>query len=259
MNSAPAWELSGWWRRVGASIIDSIIVGVASAALAAIVLLLTGVEVLNASDELSGAFVLSVVIAAYLAVPAIYYCSIMTSTNGQTVGKQALDIRVVREDGLAVDAWWAFKRQILVINLLFGLILGFFLFGLPQLIDYLWPLWDAKNQALHDKIVKSRVVRATQVVPDPYGVQPPQPYFTPDDQAPPPPPPPPPQQPGQPYYGPLSPQGQQQAQQPPFPQGSPAPPAPPSAPPPPPPPGGASTAYTPPPGFDNPVPDDDNN
>jgi uncharacterized RDD family membrane protein YckC len=27
-------------------------------------------------------------------------------------------------------------------------------------LDYLWPLWDTKNQALHDKVVGSIVVRA---------------------------------------------------------------------------------------------------
>jgi uncharacterized RDD family membrane protein YckC len=28
------------------------------------------------------------------------------------------------------------------------------------LLDLLWPLWDERNQTLHDKIVKSYVVRA---------------------------------------------------------------------------------------------------
>ena len=27
-----------------------------------------------------------------------------------------------------------------------------------QLIDYLWPLWDGKNQRLIDKVLKTRVV-----------------------------------------------------------------------------------------------------
>ncbi len=32
--------------------------------------------------------------------------------------------------------------------------------GIVQLVDYLWPLWDDRNQALHDKIVNTVVVRA---------------------------------------------------------------------------------------------------
>jgi uncharacterized RDD family membrane protein YckC len=27
------------------------------------------------------------------------------------------------------------------------------------LLDYLWPLWDDKKQALHDKVAKTNVVR----------------------------------------------------------------------------------------------------
>ena len=34
------------------------------------------------------------------------------------------------------------------------------LFILPIVLDYLWPLWDKKNQALHDKVVGSVVVKA---------------------------------------------------------------------------------------------------
>ena len=32
-------------------------------------------------------------------------------------------------------------------------------FFIPWLLNYLWPLWDKKNQALHDKIVSSYVVQ----------------------------------------------------------------------------------------------------
>ena len=41
-------------------------------------------------------------------------------------------------------------------------LLGVFLLGvcwIGQLLDYLWPLWDDKRQALHDKIARTNVVR----------------------------------------------------------------------------------------------------
>ena len=38
--------------------------------------------------------------------------------------------------------------------LLFGVIAGSFTFGLAPLIDYLWPLWDEENRALHDMVVE---------------------------------------------------------------------------------------------------------
>ena len=35
-----------------------------------------------------------------------------------------------------------------------------FLGGIFSLLNVLWPLWDDKNQALHDKVAKTNVVRA---------------------------------------------------------------------------------------------------
>ena len=42
----------------------------------------------------------------------------------------------------------------------YGIIVLLGLFILPVLLDYLWPLWDAKNQALDDKVVSNVVVKA---------------------------------------------------------------------------------------------------
>jgi uncharacterized RDD family membrane protein YckC len=35
-------------------------------------------------------------------------------------------------------------------------------FGLWVYLDDLWPLWDAKKQALHDKVASTNVVRHNQ-------------------------------------------------------------------------------------------------
>jgi uncharacterized RDD family membrane protein YckC len=79
--------------------------------------------------------------------------------NGQTLGKQVCNIRVVKEDGARVDIGFALLRDFVVKGLLFGTVGGFF-FGIPTLVDYLWPLWDDRKQALHDKMVSSYVVQA---------------------------------------------------------------------------------------------------
>ena len=52
---------------------------------------------------------------------------------------------------------FAMLREVAVKALLFG-IAGSFTFGLAQLIDFLWPLWDEENRALHDFIVNTRTV-----------------------------------------------------------------------------------------------------
>lgn len=265
-SPAPVFELSGWWARAGALIIDSIIVGVITFVLALIV----GIMSLSSSDGDGAAEAFTGFDAAFtllsILIASVYFCATMTRTNGQTIGKQATGIRVVREDGQPVDVVFSFVRQILVIQILFNTI-GAFLLAIPVFLNYLWPIWDGNNQALHDKIVKSRVVKTEPVTqqytpptdfppaggyaPPGQPYTPPQPYVPPAQQGAPAPPPPP--QPGQ--APPPMPPAPQPGQAPPPP---PAPPGQPYAPPPPPQPGQAPPQpYQPPPGFTNPVPEDD--
>lgn len=98
--------------------------------------------------------------------------------NGQTLGKQALGIRVVRESGEPVTLGNALLREIIGRQLLVP-----FSYGLYAVLDYLWPVWDRSRQCLHDKVAQTRVVR---VDVDDRGPAPPRPAARP---APPPPPP----------------------------------------------------------------------
>lgn len=219
-NPAPIWELSGWWRRVGASVVDSLLLFIPIT----IFVEAAGLGPDAAPDDYSLSANLDLVgMTLYLVASSVYFMWTMSAWNGQTVGKRVTGIRVVREDGTPVTAAFAFNRQTLVIGILFGW-LAILLLYIPTFLNYLWPLWDDKHQALHDKIVKSRVVRE-QPATDPGTIQ-----------------------------------VAQQQQQMPFPVGTPpptAPPAPSTSPPPPPAPSGTSTPYTPPPGFENPVPEDE--
>ncbi len=79
--------------------------------------------------------------------------------NGQTPGKQIVGIRVVRESNQPVTYGYSLLRELAVKQLLIGVVGGFFAY-VPTLLDYLWPLWDDQNRALHDMIAQTRVVRA---------------------------------------------------------------------------------------------------
>jgi uncharacterized RDD family membrane protein YckC len=154
--------LSGWWKRAAAIIIDGIFVMLAFMPL--IVFAFLPLWFSSESSESSGAtaffLLLLFSLIGPLAIATLYYCLTMArkgEKNGQTWGKQILGITVVREDGMPVSFGYAFIRQILVIGILVGFV-GSFLFYIPYLLNYLWPLWDDKNQALHDKVVSSRVV-----------------------------------------------------------------------------------------------------
>jgi uncharacterized RDD family membrane protein YckC len=97
---------------------------------------------------------------ACIAIAALLYAPwMMARTNGQTLGRMAVGIRVVRPDGKPIDFGFAMLREVVVKWLLFGLVLGSLTAGIAVLIDYLWPLWDEENRALHDLIVNTRTIR----------------------------------------------------------------------------------------------------
>lgn len=137
---------SGWWRRAGALLVDSILVGViVSAALG----LAFAVTFLN--EELGVVLLVAGIVFA-IAGPIFYWIYLTGKEPGQTVGKRALGIRVRHaDDDRAIGYGPAAGRYL--ITLLFGF------FYLPALLDYLWPLWDSRNQSLHDKVANSIVVR----------------------------------------------------------------------------------------------------
>jgi uncharacterized RDD family membrane protein YckC len=141
--------LSGWWRRVGAYLIDGLIIS--------ILISLGWLFVVNGNE------VLGAILGLVGLLLAFFYWPLTMARegpeNGQSLGKQALGIRVARDTGEPVTFGFALLRQFVVIYLLFQVV-GGVLFGLPWLIDVLWPLWDRENRALHDMIVKSHVLVA---------------------------------------------------------------------------------------------------
>lgn len=141
-QSYAAQEYAGWGARLGALIIDALIVGAV-----AFVLALPAAS--GSGNGVAGASLAVIYVVAYLYAPLTMMRK--GRHNGQTFGKQAVGIRVRRDTGGEIGFWYAALREILVKGLIGTLTLG---------IDYLWPLWDKRNQALHDKIVATYVVRA---------------------------------------------------------------------------------------------------
>lgn len=88
----------------------------------------------------------------------------MQVTNGQTLGKRLLKIRVVRTDGNPMSALRAVWRQVALLIVLCNVVahadrhLSTLLF-LVFVLDFAWPLWNANNRALHDFAAGTRVVR----------------------------------------------------------------------------------------------------
>ncbi|MCX4971985.1 RDD family protein [Streptomyces sp. NBC_00620] len=76
---------------------------------------------------------------------------IQEGRTGQTLGKKALGIRLVREiDGQPLGVGMAFVRR-----------LAHFLDSLACYLGWLWPAWDAKKQTFADKVCSSIVIRTS--------------------------------------------------------------------------------------------------
>jgi uncharacterized RDD family membrane protein YckC len=92
----------------------------------------------------------AVAIIGYLALIGLaIWQLIREGRTGQTVGKQAVGIRLVREvDGQPLGVGMAFVRR-----------LAHFLDSIACYLGWLWPAWDAKRQTFADKVCSSIVIR----------------------------------------------------------------------------------------------------
>lgn len=141
-------ELADWGIRVGATLIDALIY---------IVVLAVAFGIAAALDNPVGWVIFALLFIGAWFIP-VFLMIRDGDRNGMTIGKQVCNIRVVKEDGQKIEFGFATLREVAVRQILIGIIGGFF-FIVP-LLDVLWPLWDDKNQTLHDKIVSTYVVKA---------------------------------------------------------------------------------------------------
>jgi uncharacterized RDD family membrane protein YckC len=148
--------LASWGRRAGAQIIDGIIIAVGAVVLFA---LLAALGLTVDTDGGAAAFVVGALVAVgvFSLVALLYAPAMMARTDGRTLGRMAMNIRVIRTSGERVSFGFALVREVLVKSLLVGVIASA-TFGLAWLLDILWPLWDEENRALHDFVVSTRTI-----------------------------------------------------------------------------------------------------
>ena len=156
--AAPApgtYVLAGWWRRVGAAVIDGILIfGIGS-----ILAFAVGTSLFSADQSgLTGMVVGLLTFVFFVGIGSLVYAPVMMGrTNGRTLGRMATGIRVVRADHQPITIGFAALREVAVKWLLVGIISALTI-GLVWLVDVLWPLWDDENRALHDFVVNTRTV-----------------------------------------------------------------------------------------------------
>ena len=154
------YVLASWWSRVGAQLIDGVIIGVGALVLFLPIGAALGLGFASDSDASIGAAIVGLLfwVLCVTVIAVLYAPILMSRTNGKTLGRMVVNIRVVRAKGEPITFGFAMLREVAVKAIGFG-IAGSFTVGLANLADYLWPLWDEQNRCLHDFIVDTRVVK----------------------------------------------------------------------------------------------------
>jgi len=156
---AGQYTLAGWWPRVGAFLLDGLIIAIGALVVLAAFGAVFSVGFLGSEETGIAALVIGAILGvlAISIVALIYAPLMMARTNGKTLGRMATGIRVVRANGQPMTFGFAMLREVAVKALLFGTA-GTITGGIANLLDYLWPLWDDENRALHDFVVDTRTV-----------------------------------------------------------------------------------------------------
>lgn len=135
---APAGNYGNWLQRVGAYIVDLLVV-------------LPGYIVAAIGGAIGGGFGAFLIIVGYLIAIGLLIWNryVRMGSTGQSIGKQVLNLKLIREaDGQPMGGGMAFVRD-----------LAHILDSLACYIGWLWPLWDNKRQTFADKVCSSVVVQ----------------------------------------------------------------------------------------------------
>lgn len=154
-------ESATWWTRGKAIIIDAALFF--GALLVPVLLVVVAVVMAwdEATDEASftgasvGLFVVGIISGVGVFVWGGWLFGYRQGVTGSTPGKRRLKIRLVDvTSGEAPGGARGVGRWLVP-----GLVGGIQGIGnILQLLDYLWPLWDSRNQRLIDKVFRTRVV-----------------------------------------------------------------------------------------------------
>lgn len=142
LGAAPALAAASRTSRVLAALLDVVILGGINVAILYLTLQLAGITVADLH-------MLPVVpMATFLLLLDGGYLAALTAAGGKTIGKMATGIRVIGDDGRAVDASGAVLRAV-------GCLVTVLALGLPYLPALLAP----DGRALADRLAGTRVIR----------------------------------------------------------------------------------------------------
>ena len=141
---ASLMEMPSLGARVGAGLIDVLLLVGIDAAVLYLTLRVTGLQ--NTIEDLR--VLPPVPFVGFLATLAFGYVAAFTVAGGQTIGKMVLSLRVIGDDGRPVDAAGGTLRA-----------LGCMLVPITLGLSYLPALFTSDHRAIHDRLAGTRVVQ----------------------------------------------------------------------------------------------------
>ncbi|MBI4058178.1 RDD family protein [Candidatus Gottesmanbacteria bacterium] len=150
VSTQPSANFANFGRRLLASLLDGLLIVITTNILGWLLRfsLTSVIDIQNSPFEI--AVLLDLIIFFIQLALNILYFVYFIGERGQTLGKIALGIKVVRLDTIQVPGYGTAALREILGKLVSTLTLG---------IGYLWMLWDPKRQTLHDKIAGTVVVR----------------------------------------------------------------------------------------------------
>ena len=141
---ASLMELPSLVARVGAGLIDLLLLVAIDVAVLYLTLRVTGLQ--NTLEDMR--VLPPVPFVGFLATLAFGYVSAFTVAGGQTIGKMIVNLRVIGDDGRPVDVAGGMLRA-----------LGCMLVPITLGLSYLPALFTSDHRALHDRLAGTRVVQ----------------------------------------------------------------------------------------------------
>ncbi|MGH9422359.1 MAG: RDD family protein [Thermoanaerobaculia bacterium] len=131
-------DTAGIGRRFLALLVDSLVTGIPSVT---VILIFMGLAAFGARTRyLSPMFLAPTILA-------VVYQALMLTARGQTLGKMALRLKVVRPDGTDISGGQAWGREVSRAVL-----------GLLYIVDYLPAFFTEDRRTVHDMLAGTRVV-----------------------------------------------------------------------------------------------------
>lgn len=145
-------EYAGFWVRLAAYMIDSVIV---FAALLIVRLVFVGIESLIADTPLGGNILFHYTFKDIILYGfQILYFVLCTYFTGTTIGKRALSLRVVNANE---------GERLTILNVLYRETVGRFLSGIVLCVGYIMIGIDKEKRGLHDILCDTRVVYGKRI------------------------------------------------------------------------------------------------